>query len=130
MRSISKVLVMGAVASACAYAAAGTVGIPSTVPTFSLESALAVAPTGTITGLGAVAGVGPTGGATVAGSLTFATNALAASTSRINLSSNRSFGSVDVHAQSFTCSAGAGPGLHCVSALCDQQFVRIGLRCG
>jgi len=98
---------MGAVASACAYAAAGTVGIPSTVPTFSLESALAVAPTGTITGLGAVAGVGPTGGATVAGSLTFATNALAASTSRINLSSNRSFGSVDVHAQSFTCSAGA-----------------------
>ena len=106
MRSISKVLVMGAVASACGYAAAGTVGVPASVPSFSRESAAAVVSSGTITNLGAVGGVGPTAGGLVTGSLTFATDSLAASTSRVTFTSNVTFGSVDQHAASFTCSAG------------------------
>jgi len=107
MRSISKVLVVGAVAGACGYAAAGTISAPSTMPSYGLESALAVSPTASITNLGLVPGTaGTPQTAQIAGTLTFATNALAASTSRLTFTSNRTFGSVDIHGQSFTCSAG------------------------
>jgi len=102
MRSISKIALVGAVASACGYATAATL-TGQTVTPYSLESAsMTVSGTTVVyTGLAAnsVAGVAPR--------LAIETAAVA-SGQRLTLSSSRVFGSVDAHTQTFVCSnAGA-----------------------
>jgi len=104
MRLISKSLVLGAVAGACAYATAGTIA-PGNIGRYSLESATAVGSGATIT-LDGNAGTAAAGVVTYsAGVMTLSANNLAVTSTRLRFTSNRAFGSADSHAATMNCSA-------------------------
>lgn len=103
MRLISKSLVVGAVAGACAYAAAGTI-TAGTMGRYSLESANAVA-AGTTIKLDGNAGSAPNVASYTAGTMALEANNLAVTSTRLRFTSNRAFGSADSHASTMTCSA-------------------------
>lgn len=112
MRLISKQLVVGAVASACAYVSAGTLTV--TTADYMLESALARSSASSIGMNGAYNGVNPGASATLvigsstdSGGLLFTGNQLSKDTSRLAFTSNRSFGSANGHSASIACSATA-----------------------
>jgi len=103
MRSISKVVLAGAVAGACSYAAAGTL-VAVTTP-YSLESAQTAGVT-TVVYSGQTANASGVAG-TPARLLIAASDV---STGQRLTISGSGFGSADQHAASFTCSAGAVSG--------------------
>jgi len=114
MRLISKTVLVGAVASACAYAAAGTLTI-TTVGNYSLESARRSAATGSINVMDGKYGLN--GGGTAADStaktaaatdgILLQSNVLSKDTTRLTFTSNRTFGSATGHSATITCSANA-----------------------
>lgn len=99
MRSISKIVIAGAVASACGYAAAATL-VPAQVTPYSLES-IQTSGAAYVGYTGQAAG----GGATNGNGMVLNLGAPDVATGQRLTLSGAGFGSADRHTQSFTCSA-------------------------
>ncbi len=101
MRSISKIALAGAVATACGYSAAATL-TGGTVTPYSLESAQLTAGTTEVV----YSGLGVNSAAGTFPKLTIQTAAIATG-QRLTISGSRAFGSVSGHTQTFTCTVSA-----------------------
>ena len=97
MRSISRIVVATAVAGACGYVSAATIGGATTTP-YGLESAKMASQSASLTFTGLDGTANNSG-------LIIGTSAISTG-QRLSLSSNVAFGSVDAQTATFTCGAG------------------------